>query len=303
MPAWFAALCVLFPLALSGQMVIGGATPAATAVLDLQSTSKGFLPPRLSSVQRNAISSPAAGLTIYNTSLKMVETYNGTRWVNASSGVASGCGAKVSASDWKDFLCHNLGADQGTDPLTPSYRLVGNYYQWGRNPLCFAIDGADDDNPCPTPIYGALGPWGTTSGKDNADLIANWSNSDASDGSWNESGGGKTTKDPCPAGYRLPTKAEWDGVLANNTQSSVGTWATSTTNFAVGRLLGANLFLPGGGYRNGADGELFERGDAGYYWSSTESSGNAWGLKIDSGSAAVSGYARTSGFSIRCIRE
>ena len=117
-------------------------------------------------------------------------------------------------------------------------------------------------------------------------------------------GGGKTTKDPCPAGYRIPTKAEWDGVLANNTQSSVGTWATSTTNFAAGRLLGANLFLPGGGYREQGDGTLFERGDAGYYWSSTESSGNdAWGLKIDIGSATMSGYPRTSGYSIRCIRE
>ena len=196
-------------------MVIGGATPAATAVLDLQSTTKGFLPPRLSSVQRNAVSSPATGLTIYNTSLKMVETYNGTRWVNASSGVASNCGAKVNASDWKDFLCHNLGADQGADPLTPSYRLIGNYYQWGRNPLCFGIDGVDDDNPCPTPIYGALGPWGTTTGKDNADNISSWALTAAAAGAWNDSGS-KTAKDPCPPGT---------GFLSR--RSGMGCWRTT----------------------------------------------------------------------------
>ena len=214
-PKVLCALLCWLPCGLRGQMVIGGSTPAATAVLDLQSTTKGFLPPRLSSVQRNAVSSPATGLTIYNTSLKMVETYNGTRWVNASSGVASNCGAKVNASDWKDFLCHNLGADQGADPLTPSYRLIGNYYQWGRNPLCFGIDGVDDDNPCPTPIYGALGPWGTTTGKDNADNISSWALTASAAGAWNDSGS-KTAKDPCPPGT---------GFLSR--RSGTGCWRTT----------------------------------------------------------------------------
>ena len=62
------------------QVGIGTATPAASAQLDVSSTTKGFLPPRMDSTQRNAIASPATGLTIYNTTLKSVQVYNGTAW-------------------------------------------------------------------------------------------------------------------------------------------------------------------------------------------------------------------------------
>lgn len=59
---------------------IGTTTPAASAQLDVSSTTKGFLPPRMDSTARNAIASPATGLTIYNTTLKSVEVFNGTAW-------------------------------------------------------------------------------------------------------------------------------------------------------------------------------------------------------------------------------
>ncbi len=57
-------------------------TPHASAILDLKSTSRGFLPPRMSTVQRDAILSPAAGLTVYNTNKNCNETYNGSSWVS-----------------------------------------------------------------------------------------------------------------------------------------------------------------------------------------------------------------------------
>jgi large repetitive protein len=60
---------------------IGTTTPAASAALDVTSTSKGFLPPRMTTVQRNAISSPAAGLIIYNTDCNTFNYWNGTAWV------------------------------------------------------------------------------------------------------------------------------------------------------------------------------------------------------------------------------
>jgi hypothetical protein len=62
------------------QIGIGTPTPDASAQLDVKSTTKGFLPPRMTSVQRNAITSPANGLTIYNTTTKSYEVYNGTNW-------------------------------------------------------------------------------------------------------------------------------------------------------------------------------------------------------------------------------
>lgn len=57
-----------------------GSAANASALLDIKSTTKGFLPPRMDSNQRNAIVTPAAGLTIYNTSIKAFQCYNGTAW-------------------------------------------------------------------------------------------------------------------------------------------------------------------------------------------------------------------------------
>jgi hypothetical protein len=59
---------------------IGTTTPAASAQLDVSSTTKGFLPPRMDSTQRNAIASPVTGLTIYNTTINAFQVYNGTKW-------------------------------------------------------------------------------------------------------------------------------------------------------------------------------------------------------------------------------
>jgi len=64
----------------AGRMGIGGA-PASTAILDLTSTALGFLPPRMTTVQRDAITSPAEGLCVYNSTAKTLDYYNGTAWV------------------------------------------------------------------------------------------------------------------------------------------------------------------------------------------------------------------------------
>jgi hypothetical protein len=54
----------------------------ASAKMQLDSTTQGFLPPRMTETQRNAIASPAAGLTIFNTTVNDLEVYNGSVWVN-----------------------------------------------------------------------------------------------------------------------------------------------------------------------------------------------------------------------------
>ncbi|MEK7597785.1 MAG: phage integrase SAM-like domain-containing protein [Patescibacteria group bacterium] len=64
----------------AGLVGIGTTAPAATALLDLTSTTKGFLGPRMTTTQRDAIVSPATGLFIYNTTTNAYNVYNGTTW-------------------------------------------------------------------------------------------------------------------------------------------------------------------------------------------------------------------------------
>jgi len=59
---------------------IGTNTEPASSILTLASTTKGFLPPRMTSTQRDAIASPATGLVVYNTTLNSTDTYDGARW-------------------------------------------------------------------------------------------------------------------------------------------------------------------------------------------------------------------------------
>lgn len=59
-----------------------GASPVASAKLDVTSTTQGFLPPRMTTTQKNAIASPAAGLLVYDLTLNQMSYYNGSAWVN-----------------------------------------------------------------------------------------------------------------------------------------------------------------------------------------------------------------------------
>jgi hypothetical protein len=57
-------------------------TPTSSAALDVTSTSQGFLPPRMTTSQRDAISSPVEGLTIWNKTNTQLEVYDGSYWRN-----------------------------------------------------------------------------------------------------------------------------------------------------------------------------------------------------------------------------
>lgn len=56
-------------------------TPHASSILELRSTLRGFLPPRLTTTERDAISSPATGLVIYNTTTGRFDFYGGASWI------------------------------------------------------------------------------------------------------------------------------------------------------------------------------------------------------------------------------
>ena len=66
----------------AGSTGIGTSTPSSSAKLDVSSTTQGVLLPRMTTTQKNAISSPAEGLEVYDLTLHQKSYYNGTTWIN-----------------------------------------------------------------------------------------------------------------------------------------------------------------------------------------------------------------------------
>lgn len=64
---------------------VGVVSPNAKAIMDLTSTTQGFLPPRMNTTQRDAISGPPAGLMIYNSQTAKLNFYNGSAWEAVTS--------------------------------------------------------------------------------------------------------------------------------------------------------------------------------------------------------------------------
>lgn len=56
------------------------ATPTASALVSINSTDLGFLPPRMTTTQRDNVSSPAEGLTVFNTTTHVPNYWNGSAW-------------------------------------------------------------------------------------------------------------------------------------------------------------------------------------------------------------------------------
>ncbi|NBX81482.1 hypothetical protein EBQ90_00090, partial [bacterium] len=86
---------------------IGTASPHASAMLEVSSTTKGLLPPRMTTAQRNAITSPATGLIIYNSTTSQIEMYNGSGWMGVGStiptGVIAAFASSTCPSGWTEY--------------------------------------------------------------------------------------------------------------------------------------------------------------------------------------------------------
>jgi hypothetical protein len=98
-----------------GSLGIGTTTPAASSLLDVTSTTKGFLLPRMTTTQRDAISSPATGLSIYNTTLNTNDTYDGTQWQRFGASTSITGTAAISTSLTTPLL---IGGSATTSPIT-----------------------------------------------------------------------------------------------------------------------------------------------------------------------------------------
>lgn len=69
----------------AGNVGIGTSSPNASALLDVQSTTKGVRMPNMTTTQKNAIASPAAGLMVFDTTLAKLCVYSGSAWQTITS--------------------------------------------------------------------------------------------------------------------------------------------------------------------------------------------------------------------------
>lgn len=94
-------------------------TPDNSAMLDVQSTSKGMLVPRMSSTQRTAIATPATGLLVFDTDFGSFFFFNGTDWVNLSQ-----AGTDVWAVEAPNVYLPDVLYNVGVGTTTPGGKLA-----------------------------------------------------------------------------------------------------------------------------------------------------------------------------------
>ena len=72
-------------LTAAGGLLIGTTTENTSALLNVTSTTKGFLPPRMTTTEKNAIATPAAGLIVYDTTLAKLCVRTAAAWETITS--------------------------------------------------------------------------------------------------------------------------------------------------------------------------------------------------------------------------
>jgi uncharacterized protein (TIGR02145 family) len=305
--------CLLTGLtaSLSAQVAINsdGSSPEGSAMLEVKSTDKGFLPPRMTTAQRDAIGSPAEGLTIFNTDCNCLQFYNGSLWFDAcSGGVTPGPESDCSTPG---FIAPFLSAEETAvvDVTNPATSLTwmdrnlgamtaarssadcwayGNLYQWGR-----ASEGHEDRSSGITSTNATTALPNDGNSWDGLfitepDSPYDWLSPQVGT-LWQGTSG---PNNPCPAGYRLPTEAELDAERLNWTggNNAAGAYASP-------------LKLPVTGGRDHSDGSLDNGNSDGRYWSSTVNVEDSQYLYFYSNAAGISSNGRAYGFSVRCVKD
>jgi uncharacterized protein (TIGR02145 family) len=255
---------------------IGTNTPAASALLDVSSTTKGFLPPRMTTTQRDAIASPAAGLIIYNATTNSVQLYNGSGWLSLSPSFVPLPAIVIGTQQW---MSKNLEAAfyRNGDPIPQ----VANVTAWAAlttGAWCYYNNDSTLGNK-----YGKLYNW-------------------------------YAVNDPrglAPQGWHIPSDAEWTTLsttLGGDAVSGGKMKEAGTLNWTSPNTGGNNnsgfTGLPGG-YRS-SNGSFASSLNTGWWWTATESAPPQVSYRFldNLGSLLSSSTSNKQfGFSVRCIRD
>jgi len=273
-----------------GIVGVGTLTPDPSAMMEVNSTVGGFLPPRMTSSQREAITSPAAGLLVYQTdSLAGYYYYTGTNWVSIE-GAGEGANSSATCIDYDNNAYPTITV--GTQIWMAENLRVAHYRNGD------AIPTAPNNGAWAALTTGAY-CWYDNDSASYAKYGAlyNWYAVDDSRGL-------------CPAGWHLPTYTDWTTLTSylGGQNGAGGKMKSVSALWNSINIDAANNFgfsgLPGG-IRDGG-GVYSDVGDNGYWWTSTENNDVlAWGRSLGYNHAGVflHNLSKNRGLSIRCIRD
>jgi len=292
-------------LIVEGNVGIGTSTPTIAAALEVNSTTSGFLPPRMTTVQRNAIANPPAGLLIFNSTTISLEFYTGTEWINLAYLIPDGIpcpGVPSIIYGGQTYNTVKIGMQCWMkDNLNIGTRIAGSINQTNNDIIekyCYNNDEAN------CIIYGGLYQW---------DELMNYTTSSNT----NPSG----RQGICPSGWHIPSDPEWcqletyldvyvdcsafgfTGSDIGGRMKEIGTSHWASPNSGATNKSGFTAL--GGGNRqiSGTFGFLYE---CGYFRSSTENSptlSSIRDLKYQYSQILVGSYEKNQGFSARCVKD
>ena len=274
---------VLLQLCLYAQVGIGTATPAASAQLDVSSTTKGFLPPRMTAAQRSAISSPTNGLLVYQTDYPSgLYYFNAGVWskLSETTSYPNGTATPVQTICCQSWMTKNLDVAtyRNGDPI-PKVTDNAAWAALTTGAYCYY----NNDSATYAATYGKLYNW-------------------------------YAVNDPrglAPEGWHVPTDFEWTtlenclggAAVAGGAMKETGAIHWTTPNTGATNISGW-AGLPGG-YRNSL-GTFNGVGNGGYWWSSTVvSTSYAWFRYLNYSNGIISRdfNDKKVGFSVRCLRD
>lgn len=270
----------------SGNVGIGTSTPNPSALLELSSNSKGFLPPRLTNDQMNAIENPEEGLMIYNLTTNEPCFYNGDFWVCSGTEEHKNCGEVT----YEGQLYHTVIIGNQCwmkENLNVGTKISGSSNQ-SNNGVIEKYCYTNDNNDCNT--YGGLYQWNEMM---NYSIVAG-------------------IQGICPAGWHLPTFVEWVELasflggesIAGGKMKSIDRWDSPNTGATNSSGFSA---LPGG--CRVTNGNFSQATEAGYFWSSTEDNSpntDSYYTYLHYSVASVEHDDSSNkyyGYSVRCLKD
>jgi hypothetical protein len=134
-------ICLLVGTLSFSQVGIGTVTPASSAMLDIESTTKGVLMPRMTTAQRDNILLPVEGLQIYNTTNKTTDVYTGSIWKSFTTTTDSNLVYVYSLSDLPSPVSNGITLDStkmyifsGMVDISPNYIVINGAGLKGTDP-------------------------------------------------------------------------------------------------------------------------------------------------------------------------